>query len=461
MSETISKENELATAPVGQLVVKFAVPSVISLVVTQLYNIIDQIFIGNGVGYLGNGATNVVFPITVVAHGLAMLLGCGCAAFLNLRLGEGHQKDAEKGVGNSLSLLVLLAIILPIICYIFVTPLVQLFGATETILPYALDYGKVIILGFPFVILYTGLNQIIRADGSPKLAMVSMLSGAILNVILDYLFIFPLQMGVKGAAIATIIGQAVSFVIALFGIFRLNHVKLTAECFKLEGRIVIDVCTIGASSFIVQAAIVLFTAVMNNVLVKYGSLTKYGPDIPISAMGIVMKVNAILINIIVGISIGGQPLISYSYGAKNFKRVKQAFQTVLLSCVTVGVIAFIIFEFFPTQLSGLFGNEGELYTEFAVKCFRILLCLCIFNAAQQCSGIFMQSIGKPGLSMFLSLTRQVIFLIPAVLILSSAFQLDGALWACPVADALAFIIAAVFMKREVKKMKGGMIHAEA
>ena len=317
MENEIQKENELATAPVGKLVVKFEIPSVISLVVTQLYNIVDQIFIGNGVGYLGNGATNVVFPITVIAHGLAMLLGCGCAAFLNLKLGEGKQKDAEKGVGNSLLLLVALAVVLPILCYLFVQPLCKLFGATETIMPYALDYGKVIILGFPFVILYTGLNQIIRADGSPKLAMVSMLSGAILNVILDYIFIFPLQMGVKGAAIATITGQALSLVIALFGIFRLNHVKLNRACFKPNGRVIGNVCSIGASSFIVQAAIVLFTAVMINVLVKYGAETKYGSDIPISAMGIVMKVNAIIINVIVGISIGGQPLISYSYGART------------------------------------------------------------------------------------------------------------------------------------------------
>lgn len=453
MNESVSVQNELATEPVGKLVAKFAVPSVISLVVTQLYNIVDQIFIGNGVGYLGNGATNIVFPITVIAHGLAMLLGCGCAAYLNLRLGEGNQRDAEKGVGNALVLLVALAVLLPIVCYAFVTPLLRLFGATDTLLPYALDYGKIIIWGFPFVILYTGLNQIIRADGSPKTAMISMLSGAILNVILDYIFVFPLQMGVKGAAIATIIGQALSLAVALFGIFRLKHIRLSLSCFKPEGRIIGRVCSIGTSSFIVQAAIVLFTAVMNNVLVKYGALTKYGSDIPLAAMGIVMKVNAIIINMIIGISIGGQPLISYSYGAENFQRVKAALKTVLLTCIAVGTIAFVVVEFFPAQVSALFGDEGSLYTEFAVKCFRVLLCLCILNAAQQCAGIFMQSIGKPGLSIFLSLTRQVIFLIPAILLMSWFLGLDGALWACPLADLLAFAVAAVCVTREVKSMK--------
>lgn len=427
--------------------------------VTSLYNIVDQIFIGNGVGYLGNGATNVVYPITVIAHGLAMLLGCGCAAFLNLRLGEKKQKDAEKGVGNTLIALVALAIILPMICYAFVTPLCKLFGATETILPYALDYGKVIIMGFPFVIMYTGLNQIIRADGSPRLAMVSMMSGAILNVFLDYLFIYPLNMGVRGAAIATIIGQGVSFLIAVYGIFRLNHVKLSKQCFRMEGRVIGGVCSIGASSFITQAAIVVFTAVMNNTLVKYGALSKYGSDIPISAMGIVMKVNAILINIIVGIAIGGQPLISFSYGAKNYKRTKQAFRAVVITSVIVSCLAFIVFEFFPEQLSSVFGNEDALYTEFAVLCFRTLLILCIPNAFQMASGVFIQSIGKPVVSMILSLLRQVVFLIPLILIMSSIWGLNGALWACPVADALACIVSIILVVREFRNMKEvGTVH---
>lgn len=334
--------NELAIKPVGKLVVKYAIPSIISLVVTALYNIVDQIFIGNAVGYLGNGATNVVFPITIIQHGLAMLLGCGCGAFLNIRLGQGKQRDAEKGVGNTIVVLIAMAIILTVLCYAFVEPLVRLFGATEGILPYALDYGKIIIVGFPFVIMYTGFNQIIRADGNPHMAMISMLSGAILNVILDYIFVFVLPWGVKGAALATIIGQAVSFFISLIFIFKLKHVKLDRKCFRMEGRIIGDVVGIGTSSFITQAAIVVYTAVMNNVLVQYGAQSVYGSDIPIAAIGVVMKVNAVLINIVIGIVIGGQPLISYNYGAKNFKRVKQAFKTVVL-------LSIIISSFFANE----------------------------------------------------------------------------------------------------------------
>lgn len=452
--------NELAIKPVGKLVVKYAIPSIISLVVTALYNIVDQIFIGNAVGYLGNGATNVVFPITIIQHGLAMLLGCGCGAFLNIRLGQGKQRDAEKGVGNTIVVLIAMAIILTVLCYAFVEPLVRLFGATEGILPYALDYGKIIIVGFPFVIMYTGFNQIIRADGNPHMAMISMLSGAILNVILDYIFVFVLPWGVKGAALATIIGQAVSFFISLIFIFKLKHVKLDRKCFRMEGRIIGDVVGIGTSSFITQAAIVVYTAVMNNVLVQYGAQSVYGSDIPIAAIGVVMKVNAVLINIVIGIVIGGQPLISYNYGAKNFKRVKQAFKTVVLLSIIISIFAFIAFQLFPEGISEIFGKENEMYTEFAVKCFRIVLLLCIPNAFQLVSGIFIQSIGKPTLAILISLSRQLIFLIPAILIMSHFFGIEGALWGFPLADALAFILAVICTICELNKMKGVQINEQ-
>ena len=349
MEKNTIPENELAAKPVGKLIVKYAIPSIISLIVTALYNIVDQIFIGNAVGYLGNGATNVVFPITIIQHGLAMLLGCGCGAFLNIRLGQGKKRDAEKGVGNTVIALIALAVILPVLCYVFVEPLAKLFGATEAILPYALDYGKIIIVGFPFVIMYTGLNQIIRADRNPHMAMISMASGAILNVFLDYLFVFIIPWGVKGAALATVIGQAVSFFISLVHIFKLKSVNLDRKCFKMEGRIIGDVVSIGASSFITQAAIVVYTAVMNNILVQYGAQSVYGPDIPIAAIGVVMKVNAVLINIVIGIVIGGQPLISYNYGAKNFKRVKESFKLVVLFSIIISILAFMTFQFFPEK----------------------------------------------------------------------------------------------------------------
>lgn len=451
--EESPKDNELAVKPIGSLVAKFAIPSVISLTVTALYNIVDQIFIGNKIGYIGNGATNVVFPITCIAHGLAMLVGCGCAAYMNLCLGKGRQKDADKGVGNTIVTLILLSIALPLLSEIFLTPLLGLFGSTSAILPYAQNYGRIIIAGFPFVIMYTGFNQVIRADGNPKTAMVSMFSGAVINVILDAWFMYGLEMGIKGAAWATIIGQGVSFIISLIFMFRLKNIYLNRSCFILKGSTIGRVCAIGVSSFITQAEIVILTAVMNNVLVKYGAMSKYGEDIPMTAIGIVMKVNSVLTNIIAGIAIGGQPIISFNYGAKQFGRVKKTFKILTVTAVVVSGIAFLCFQLIPDTISGIFGNESELYTEFAVKGFRIYLMCVILIAFTNVSGVFIQSIGKPVKSSVLSLARQLVFLIPLILLFASVWGVEGALWAGPVADSLAFILAVVFVALEFGNMK--------
>lgn len=447
------KENELAVKSVGNLVAKFAIPSVISLTVTALYNIVDQIFIGNKIGYIGNGATNVVFPITCIAHGLAMLVGCGCSAYMNLCLGKGRQKDADKGVGNTVVVLILLSIVLPLFSEIFLTPLLGLFGSTSSILPYAQQYGRIIIAGFPFVIMYTGFNQVIRADGNPKMAMISMFSGAVINVILDAWFMYGLEMGIKGAAWATIIGQGVSFIISLVCMFKLKNIYLNKSCFILRGRTIGRICAIGVSSFITQMEIVILTAVMNNVLVKYGAMSKYGEDIPMTAIGIVMKVNSVLTNIIAGIAIGGQPIISFNYGAKQFSRVKKTFKILVASAVVVSGIAFLCFQLIPATISGIFGNESELYTEFAVKGFRIYLMCVIFIAFTNVAGVFIQSIGKPVKSSILSLARQLVFLIPLILIFAYIWGVEGALWAGPLADSLAFILAIVFIVLEFRKTK--------
>lgn len=447
------KENELAVRPVGSLVAKFAIPSVVSLTVTALYNIVDQIFIGNKIGYIGNGATNVVFPITCIAHGLAMLAGCGCAAYMNLCLGKGRQKDADKGVGNTIVALIFLSILLPLFSEVFLTPLLNLFGSTSSILLYAQQYGRIIIAGFPFVIMYTGFNQVIRADGNPRMAMVSMFSGAIINVILDAWFMYGLEMGISGAAWATIIGQGVSFLISLVYMFKLKNIHLNKSCFAIRWSTLGRVCAIGVSSFITQAEIVILTAVMNNVLVKYGAMSKYGEDIPMTAIGIVMKVNSVLTNIIAGIAIGGQPIISFNYGARQYGRVKQTFKLLTISAVIVSGVAFLCFQFIPETISGIFGNESELYTEFAVKGFRIYLMCVILIAFTNVSGVFIQSVGKPLKSSILSLARQLVFLIPLILLFAAIWGVEGALWAGPVADSLAFILAVVFVVMEFKGMR--------
>ncbi len=453
MEKSISQANELAIKPIGKLVAKFAIPSVISLTVTALYNIVDQIFIGNKIGYLGNGATNVVFPITALAHGLAMLLGCGCAAYMNLNMGKGKHREADKGVGNTIVSLVLLAIILPLLCEVFISPLLNIFGATTANKPLAMEYGRIIIAGFPFVIMYSGLNQIIRSDGNPKMAMISMISGAVINVGLDAWFMYGLNLGIAGAAWATIIGQAVSFIISLVCIFRLKNVHLSKECFRMKGFTIGRVCAIGVSSFITQAEIVILTIVMNNVLVKYGAQSVYGEDIPMTAMGIAMKVNSVLTNIIAGIAIGGQPIISFNYGAKKYDRVKKTYKTCVIAAVIVSAIAFLGFQLIPEYISGVFGNEGELYTEFACKAFRIYLMFVILVAIVNVSGVFIQSIGKPVKSCILTLVRQVICQCPAIIIFAQIGGVEAALWAGPVADGMAFIIAVTFMIYEFKQIR--------
>ena len=451
MENSIRQENELAVKSIGKLVAKFAIPSVISLTVTALYNIVDQIFIGNKIGYLGNGATNVVFPITALAHGLAMLLGCGCAAYMNLNMGKGKNKEADKGVGNTIVSLVLLAIILPLLCELLLSPLLNIFGATTANKLLAIAYGRIIVAGFPFVIMYSGLNQIIRSDGNPKMAMVSMLSGAIINVGLDAWFMYGLNLGIKGAAWATIIGQGISFLISLACIFKLKNVHLTKECFKMKGSTIGRICAIGVSSFITQAEIVILTIVMNNVLVKYGAQSAYGEDIPMTAMGIAMKVNSVLTNIIAGIAIGGQPIISFNYGAKQYDRVKKTYKTCVIAAVLVSTVAFLSFQLIPEYISGIFGNEGELYTAFACKAFRIYLMFVILIAVVNVSGVFIQSIGKPVKSAVLTLVRQVICQCPAIVIFAAVGGVEAALWAGPVADGIAFLMAVVFMIYEVRQ----------
>lgn len=451
--KNVEKQNELAVKPIGKLVAKFAIPSVISLTVTALYNIVDQIFIGNKIGYLGNGATNVVFPITALAHGLAMLLGCGCAAYMNLNMGKGKNKEADKGVGNTIVSLILLAVILPLLCEVFISPLLNIFGATTANKLLAIEYGRIIIAGFPFVIMYSGLNQIIRSDGNPKMAMFSMLSGAIINVGLDAWFMYGLEWGIKGAAWATILGQAISFIISLVCIFKLKNVHLTKDCFKMKGSVIGRVCAIGVSSFITQAEIVILTIVMNNVLVKYGTQSAYGEDIPMTAMGIAMKVNSVLTNIIAGIAIGGQPIISFNYGAKKYDRVKKTYKTCVIAAIIVSAVAFLGFQLIPEQISGIFGNEGELYITFACKAFRIYLMFVILVAVVNVSGVFIQSIGKPVKSCILTLVRQVICQCPAIVIFAVLGGVEAALWAGPAADGVAFIIAVVFMIYEFKQIR--------
>ena len=424
------KQSPFATEPIGRLIVKFAVPSVIALLVNSLYNIVDQIFIGNGVGYLGNGATNVVFPITIIALALAMMIGNGGAAFLSLKLGEGNVDSAKIGIGNAVTLVTAVSIVLAAVFLIFINPILTLFGATDTLRPYALEYGWIIGIGVPFMMISGAINSMIRADGSPKYAMFSMVIGAVLNVILDAVFIFPLQMGVSGAAIATVIGQVASFVVSVAYMPRFKTIRLNKSAFVPEAKVCGNILVFGLSSFITQFAITIVMALTNNLLAKYGA----------------------------------QPIIGFNYGAKNFHRAKSALEISLIASEIISILAFLLFQFAPMSVISLFGSEDGLYNEFAVKAFRIFLMLCPLTGFQTVIAVYLQAVGKPVMSALLSLARQIIFFVPAALLLPLALGVEGVLWTGPVADGLAFIMSLVLLlyeRHHLKKSHAARLAAQA
>ena len=447
------EENILGKEKISKLIKKFSIPCIISLLVNSLYNIVDQIFIGQGVGYLGNGATNVVFPLVMIGLAFSLMFGDGASAYLSLKLGEKKKDEAKIGIGNGIALCVITSVIFCAVTLIFLPVFLKIFGCTDNLRDYAMTYGRIIAIGFPFSMIGTTLNSIIRADGSPKYSMASMLAGAILNTILDPIFIFVFHKGVAGAAIATFISQILTFVLNVAYIKRFKSIKLDRDSIKLRPNVCKKVSALGISSFITQMSIVCVMTAENNLLGKAGAESKFGAEIPITVLGIVMKISQILNSIIIGIAAGSQPIFGYNYGAKKYDRVKQALKIVLGSSLVISTIAFILFQTIPDKLIAIFGSGDENYMEFACLAFRTYLFLCIFNGIQIPSGIFFQAIGKSTKSAILSLSRQIVILIPSMIILSHIFGLMGVLYAGPVADGIAFVLAAILLIREVKHLK--------
>lgn len=444
------KENILGTEKINKLIRKFSIPCIISMLVNSLYNIVDQIFIGRGVGYLGNGATNVVFPLVMIGLAFSLMFGDGTSAYLSLKLGEKKKKDAEVGVGNGILISTIISIIFCVITLLFLPQFLTLFGCTKNLKSYAMTYGMIVAIGFPFSMIGTTLNSIIRADGSPRYSMMSMVVGAILNTILDPIFIFVFHKGVAGAAIATVISQIVTFVLNVLYIKKFKTVKLSKNCFKLNFSVCKRIATLGISSFITQMSFVCVMTAENNLLGRYGSMSIYGAEIPITVLGIVMKINQILNSIIIGIAVGSQPILGYNYGAGKNDRVKETLKTVLKSSLIISTIAFILFQTIPDKLILIFGSGNANYIKFACLAFRTYLLLCICNGVQIPAGIFFQAIGKSTKSAILSLSRQIIILIPAMILLSHIWGIQGVLSAGPVADGLAFVLALVFLIKEMK-----------
>lgn len=455
MEETnISQEqNPLGTAPVGGLIGKFAIPAIISMLVSALYNIVDQIFIGQGVGMLGNAATNVAFPVTTIATALALLLGIGGASNYNLEMGAGREKKASSIAGTALSTLVITGVILAVAVLLFLRPLLSLFGATTDVMPYAVDYLGITAVGLPFYALSIGGNHIVRADRSPTYSMTCVITGAIINTILDPLFIFGFGWGIKGAAWATVIGQVVSgiLVIIYFGKFRkmyleMSMLKPSSECLKA-------IISLGMASCINQIAMAIVQIVLNNILRYYGGLSVYGSDIPIACVGVISKVNQVFMAICIGISQGCQPIWGFNYGAKKYDRVRLAYRYSVIACTAIATVFFLCFQLFPHQIVSIFGTGSDLYFQFAERYLKIFMFMTFANGIQPMSSGFFTSIGKAKLGIVMSLTRQVLFLLPLIVVFSLIMGIDGVMYAGPIADAAALSLAILFARRELVAMK--------
>lgn len=446
-------DNPLGYEKISKLLRSFAIPSITATLVSSLYNIVDQIFIGQGVGYLGNAATNVSYPLSTICLAISLLLGVGSAARFSIYLGKQEPLHAAKLVGNGVLLMAAAGLLYLLLGECFLSPLLRLFGATDQVLPYAKTYASITLLGMPFLILTNGISNLIRADGSPKYSMICMVAGALVNTVLDPIFIFVFHWGVFGAALATILGQILSFVLAFRYLWHFRTVRLSRACFRLDPRDNLRTLYMGTSSSINQVAITLVQIVLNNSLTYYGAQSVYGQDIPLAACGIVMKTNAILLSIVVGISQGVQPIIGFNFGAAKFRRVRQAFLLAIAWNLAVSALGFCLFQFCPRAIISLFGQGEPRYMEFAVLFMRTFLFMVLVNGVQVLSSNFFTAIGKALKGLLLSLTRQVFFLIPLILLLPLRFGIFGVLLAGPVADFIAFLVSVAFVAREFKSLK--------
>ncbi len=452
MSEIKREGNPLASERIGKLIAKFAIPAIISMLVSSLYNIVDQIFIGQGVGMLGNAATNIAFPVSIICTATALLLGIGSASNYNLESGAGNQEEACRIVGTGLTMLVVCGTVIAGIVLMFLDPLLKIFGVTPEVLPYAQDYTGITAWGIPFLILTTGGNHLIRADRSPAYSMTCMLTGAILNTILDPLFIFGFHLGIKGAAWATVIGQVVSGFLVILYFCRFRKLQMTKEMLKPKVRYLKMIASLGVASCINQISMAAVQITMNNTLRYYGAASVYGTDIPLACVGVISKVNMVFMAICIGTSQGCQPIWGFNYGAGSYARVKETYYKAFRISLVIGILFFLCFQFFPRQLVGIFGTGSEEYFRFAERYFRIFMFLTFLNGIQPMSSGFFTSIGKAKLGIAVSLTRQVVFLLPLILIFPIFMGIDGVMYAGSIADGAAALVAIICAVREIRGM---------
>lgn len=446
--ERQQKIKALGQERISKLLLKFSIPCVMGLLISALYNIVDQIFIGNSeLGYLGNAATGISFPVICIANAFAWCIGDGAASFLSICAGRGDAERAHKCVGTGITVSTVISVLLAAVCIIWARPLMSMFGASAQTLAMAVEYFIIVAAFFPFYLLFNVMNSMIRADGSPTYAMIAMLAGAVINIVLDPVFILVLKWGIAGAAWATVIGQTASFLVCLVYFFKPKTFSLKKSSFVPDGEVLRSIIALGGATFITQLSIVVLSLVSNITLAEFGALSKYGPDIPISVFSIQTKVYTVVCNIVVGIVLGGQPIFGYNYGAGNMERVRHAYKLVLRSTLIVGVAAVLLFELWPQGVISIFGSGDELYQEFAVKTFRIYLSLTMITCIVKMTAVFFQSIGKSVHAMIASLIRDIVCFTPLTLILSIMMEKEkqgsgiyGILYAAPISDLVAFAV---------------------
>ncbi len=450
------EKNPLGEEKASKLLRQFAVPSIIGMLVSSLYNIVDQFFIGRSVGELGNAATNISFPLSISCTAIALVFGIGGAAAFNISMGRGQKDEKEKEkaafyMGNALTMLFGCGIILFLITQFFLTPLLKFFGSPDNVLDYAKVYTRIVSFGFPFLILTTGGGNLLRADGRPKYTMTCNLVGAAINTVLDAVFVFGFNWGMAGAAYATVIGQIISCGMVVYYLRDCKSIKLRKAHFVLKPSYIGRITSLGAAPCMNQLAMMVVQIVMNQSLKYYGALSVYGEAIPIACAGIISKVNMLYISFIIGISQGLQPIVSYNYGSGKYHRVKKAYLLASGCGLVISVIAFSLFQFAPRQIIGVFGNGSEAYYEFSIKYFKVFLFFTTLNFIQPITSNFYTAIGKPVAGVFLSLTRQIIFLLPLLLILPMLIGIDGIMYAGPIADFVAAVVCLIMIALEMRR----------
>lgn len=448
----MQQSNDLETEKVGTLLRRFAIPCVCSLLISCLYNIVDQIFVGNGIGYLGNAATGVIFPVTVVGWGLSLFFGDGAAAALSVSLGRKEPQNIHKCVGNAIVCAFLAGLFIAAIGYLGGDRLLRLIGATDANIALARDYGFIIYAMIPLALVQNALASIIRADGSPRYAMGAMLAGAVLNIIGDPLAIFVLDMGIQGAAYATILGQFVSFLLCAAYLTKSKTFRLTWHSFRPDFAQLKRVMALGASSLLTQLSIVIITVINNVLLVKYGAASAYGPDIPLAAFVVIMKLFQIVLNIGIGIAAGAQPIVGYNYGAERYDRVRELFKLMIKWTAVICLLCTALFEAAPQAFIRMFGSDGELYTQFAMQCLRVYLALILFTCVQKVCAIFLQSIGHAKAAAPLAIMRDALLIVLSLL-MPMRLGVTGIFWAAPVADLIALAITAGVVIRVWRRLK--------